>query len=159
MQRLKSIQFYTSGKRKVIFSSSNVIYPFFYKFLFRNNKQPYQDKAEQIDINTNGNNSDSESDGENDSSDSSSDDESSENYQEKGPSFASSNDIESDHRFYDQSRYEKMYTWLYYNQSERGYMCKVCEVYYRNSPHFSGSNRGAWSHVSVKFNDNLGKKI
>ena len=66
---------------------------------------------------------------------------------------------ESDHRFYDQSRYEKMYTWLYYNQSERGYMCKVCQVYYRNSPHFSGSNRGAWSHVSVKFNDNLGKKI
>ena len=52
-----------------------------------------------------------------------------------------------------------MYTWLYYNQSERGYMCKVCEVYYGNSPHSSGSNRGAWSHVGVKFNDNPGEKI
>ena len=52
-----------------------------------------------------------------------------------------------------------MYTWLYYNQSERVYMCKVCEVYYGNSPHSSGSNRGAWSHVGVKFNNNLGKKI
>ena len=71
----------------------------------------------------------------------------------------SSNDIESDHQFYDQSRYEKMHTWLYYNQSERGYMCKVCEVYYGNSPYSSGSNRGAWSHIGMKFNDNPGKKI
>ena len=52
-----------------------------------------------------------------------------------------------------------MYTWLYYNQSERGYMCKVCEVYYGNSPHSCGSNRGAWSQTSVKFIDNLRKKI
>ena len=38
-------------------------------------------------------------------------------------------------------------------------MCKVCEVYYGNSPHSCGSNRGAWSQTSVKFIDNLGKKI
>ena len=121
-----------------------------YSFLFRNNKQPYQDEAEQININTNVNNSDSESDGENDSSNSSSDDESSENYQEKGPSFASSNDIKVITDFMIKAVMRKcihgctiirvkVVICVKYVKS----MCKVCEVYDGNSPHSSGSNKGA----------------
>ena len=47
--------------------------------------------------------------------------------------FASPGMIKDDHRIYDQSWYENMYSWLYYSQPLHGYMCKICEVYYGSS--------------------------
>ena len=51
-----------------------------------------------------------------------------------------------------------MYTWLYYNQSERVICVKYVKSITEIPPHSSGSSRGAWSDVGVKFNDNPGKK-
>ena len=31
-------------------------------------------------------------------------------------------------RNFDRGKYERLYTWLYYNQAEEGYKCKVCET-------------------------------
>ena len=73
--------------------------------------------------------------------------------------FAGSTLIKKDHRLYDQARYESLYSWLYYKQSAKGYMCKICDVYYGVSPCPSGGNRGAWSHKAVTFHDNAGKKL
>ena len=67
--------------------------------------------------------------------------------------------IKDDRRIYDQSRYENMYSWLYYSQSLHGYMCKICEIYYGSSPCQTNSNRGAWSHKPVTLHDNAGKKL
>ena len=60
--------------------------------------------------------------------------------------FASKDDIQDDHCLYDQSRYKKMYDWLYYSQVAHGYMCKICEVFCGKSPVPTGRGRGAWSH-------------
>ena len=73
--------------------------------------------------------------------------------------FAKEKDIASDHRLYDQSKYERVYTWLYYNHTLNGYMCKVCDIFYTGTECPTGGDRGAWSHVAVKFHDNAGKKL
>lgn len=67
--------------------------------------------------------------------------------------------LKKDHRIHDQTQYERLYSWLYFNSNLRGYMCKVCEMIYGCEPCPSGRNRGAWSHNAVKFKDNPGKKI
>ena len=72
--------------------------------------------------------------------------------------FASPGMIKDDHRIYDQSRYENMYSWLYYSQSLHGYMCNICEIYYVSSPCPTNSNRGVWSHKPVAFHDNADHK-
>ena len=46
----------------------------------------------------------------------------------RGIRFANEKEIKQDHRLFDEQRYEKKYTWLYYNCNKDGYMCKVCEV-------------------------------
>ena len=73
--------------------------------------------------------------------------------------YASTTLIQADHRIYDQSRYENLYSWLYFSQAMHGYMCKICEVFYGPLTCPSGGNRGAWSHVAVNFKDNAGKKL
>ena len=73
--------------------------------------------------------------------------------------FACKDDIQDDHRLYDQSRYEKMYDWLYYSQVAHGYMCKICEVFYGKPPVPTGKGRGTWSHNVVIFHGNAGKKL
>ena len=70
-----------------------------------------------------------------------------------------SKDIQDDHRLYDQSSYKKMYDWLYYSQVAHGYMCKICEVFYRKSPVPTGRGKGTWSHNAVIFHGNAGKKL
>ena len=77
----------------------------------------------------------------------------------RGIRFANENEIKRDHRLFDERRYEKEYTWLYYNCNKGGYMCKVCEVCYGQSNAKAGGNRGVWSHVEVRFKDNPGKKL
>ena len=67
--------------------------------------------------------------------------------------------IKDDHTIYDQSRYENMYSWLYYIQSLHDYMCKICEIYYGSLPCPKNSNRAAWSHKPVTFHDNASKKL
>ena len=57
--------------------------------------------------------------------------------------FASPGMIKDDRRIYDQSRYENMYSWLYYSQSLHGYICKICKIYYGSSPCPTNLNRGA----------------
>ena len=76
-----------------------------------------------------------------------------------GMRFANSQEVKNDHRLYDERRYEKEYTWLYYNLNKCGYMCKICEVYQGDSNPKAGGNRGAWSHNAVVFKDNPGKKL
>ena len=39
-----------------------------------------------------------------------------------------SGDKDADMRNFDRGKYERLYTWLYYNQAEEGYKCKVCET-------------------------------
>ena len=39
-----------------------------------------------------------------------------------------SGDKDADMRNFDRGKYERVYTWLYYNQAEEGYKCKVCET-------------------------------
>ena len=73
--------------------------------------------------------------------------------------FASPGTIKDDHRIFDQSRYQNMYSWLYYCQSLHGCMCKICEIYYGSLPCPTNSNHGAWSHKPVTFHDNAGKKL
>ena len=48
--------------------------------------------------------------------------------------FASKDDIQDDHCLHDQSRYKKMYDWLYYSPVAHGYTCEICEVFYGKSP-------------------------
>ena len=71
--------------------------------------------------------------------------------------FTSSGMIKDDHRIYDQSPYENIYSWFYYSQSLHDYMCKICEIYYGSSPCPANSNRGAWSHKPVTLHDMLVK--
>ena len=73
--------------------------------------------------------------------------------------MASQSDISKDHRLRDQGQYERFYAWLYFNNALRGYMCKICGMYYGSKPCSSGGNRGAWSHASIKFKKNPGKRI
>lgn len=66
----------------------------------------------------------------------------------------------SDARLSDASKWEKTYTWLYFNQAQGGWKCKYCEIAHGDDPNvLSGSSRGAWSHKPVVFRDNPGKKI
>ena len=64
--------------------------------------------------------------------------------------FASKDDIQDDHRLYDQSRYKKV---------APGYMSKICVVFYGKSRVPTGRGRGAWSHNAVIFHGNAGKKL
>ena len=52
-----------------------------------------------------------------------------------------------------------MYDWIYCSQVAHGYMCKICEVFYGKSPVQLGKGRGAWSHNTVIFHRNAGKKL
>ena len=67
--------------------------------------------------------------------------------------------IKDDHRIYNQSRCESMYSLLYYSQSLHGYMRKICKICYGSSPCPTNSNCGAWSRKPVTFHDNGGKKL
>ena len=73
--------------------------------------------------------------------------------------FANNEEMKWDHCLFDEKRYEKEYAWLYYNFSNNGYLCKVCEVFYGSSSEKPGGSRGAWSHRAVHFKDNPGKKV
>ena len=73
--------------------------------------------------------------------------------------FASEKDLEKDQRLYDESRYQKIYTWLYFSHKHSGYMCKLCDVYFGDNPVSSGGSRGAFSHRGVVFGDNPGKRL
>ena len=73
--------------------------------------------------------------------------------------FAPKEYIMKDLRLYDETRYEKLYTWLYFTQVFYGYMCKTCKTFYGKNPMPSGKGRGAWSHKGVVFKDNPGKKL
>ena len=73
--------------------------------------------------------------------------------------FAPKESIMKDLRLYDETHYEKLYTWLYFSQSFHGYMCKTYEVFYGKNHVLSGKGRGACSHKGVVFEDNPGKKL
>ena len=56
--------------------------------------------------------------------------------------FANSEKIRRDYRLLAERRFEKEYTWLYYNFNEKVYLCKICEVFYGKSSAKSGGSRG-----------------
>ena len=56
--------------------------------------------------------------------------------------FANTEEIKHDHSFYDERRYEKQYTWLYYNFNKIGYLYKICELFYGESSAKPGRSRG-----------------
>ena len=67
-----------------------------------------------------------------DDSDSDSDETSDEEREESIAStsgFAPKGSIMKGLRLYDEARYEKLYTWLYFSQAFHGYMSKTCEVF------------------------------
>ena len=97
-----------------------------------------------------------------DDSDSDSDESSDKEQEEPTAStigFAPKESIMKDLRLYDETRYEKLYTCLYFSQALHGYMSKTCEVFYAKNPVPSGKRRGAWSHKGVIFKNNPGKKL
>ena len=47
--------------------------------------------------------------------------------------FANIEEIGHNQRLFDERRYEKEYTWLYYNFNKKSYLCKICEVFYGES--------------------------
>ena len=75
-----------------------------------------------------------------------------------GIRFANEKEIKQD-RLFDERRYKKEYTWLYYNCNRGCYMCKVCEACYGQSNAKARGNRIAWYHVEIRFEDNRGKKL
>ena len=97
-----------------------------------------------------------------DDSDSDSDETSDEEQEESTASttgFAPKESIMKDFHLYDETRYEKLYTWLYFSQAFHGYMCKTCEDFYGKNTMPSGKRRGGWSHKGAVFKDNPGKKL
>ena len=68
--------------------------------------------------------------------------------------FARKKNIQDDYYLYYQSRYKKMYDICAY-----GHMCKICEVFYGESPVPTGKGRGGWIHSTVIFHGNAGKKL
>ena len=55
--------------------------------------------------------------------------------------FAHKESIMKDLRLYDETHYERLYTWLYFSQAFHGYMCKTCKVFYGKKPVLSGKGR------------------
>lgn len=43
--------------------------------------------------------------------------------------FANTKEIRHNHHLFD----EKEYSWLYYNLNKKGFLCKICEVFYGES--------------------------
>ena len=58
----------------------------------------------------------------------------------------------SDHRQFDHTQYERLYKWLYFSHLKNGFMCKICTVFYDDSP-------CPWSHKGLVFKENPGKKL
>lgn len=73
--------------------------------------------------------------------------------------FATKEVLRLDHRQFDHGKYEKIYKWLYYSYSQRGFMCKICTVFHGDKPLLAHGSRGAWSHRGVVFKENPGKKL
>ena len=73
--------------------------------------------------------------------------------------FAGKETLKLDHRQLDHTKYEKPYKWLYFSQVKKGFMCKICEAFYRDTPTPIHDSHGAWSHKGVTFKDNPGKKL
>ena len=62
--------------------------------------------------------------------------------------------VKKDNRLYDEAKYLRQYSWIYYNLEKYGYMCKICEVFYGDQPCPTGRGRGAWSHNAVLLKEN-----
>ena len=75
-----------------------------------------------------------------------------------GNHMTSQSDISKNHCIHDQGQYEHLYTWLYFNNGLRGYLCKICEMCSGSKPCPSGGNQTALSHTSEKFNKKKKKK-
>ena len=54
---------------------------------------------------------------------------------------------------------ERLYNWLYYSYSKNGFMYKICTVFCGDNPEPAYGSKGAWSHKSVLFKHNPGKKL
>ena len=66
--------------------------------------------------------------------------------------FANSEEIRCNHCLFDERRYEKEFTSIYYNFNKKGYLCKIFEVFCGESSGKPGGSRGVWLH-------NPGKKL
>ena len=54
-------------------------------------------------------------------------------------------------RNFDRGKYERLYTWLYYNQAEEGYKCKVCETVPILSNHKYAEKWGSQAQRSLSY--------
>ena len=68
-----------------------------------------------------------------------------------GNHIASQSDISRDHCLHDQGQYEHHYASLHFNNPPRGYISKMCEMYYGSKTCPFGGNQGAWNHTGIKF--------
>ena len=65
----------------------------------------------------------------------------------------------SDYRQFDHTQDQRIYKWLYFSHLKIGFICKICSVFYGESPCPEHTSRGAWSHKGVEFKENPGKKL
>ena len=65
--------------------------------------------------------------------------------------FANSEETTCNHCLFDERRYEKEYTSIYYNFNKKGYLCKIFEVFCGESSGKPGGRRGVWLHNAVIF--------
>lgn len=68
-----------------------------------------------------------------------------------GNHIASQSDISRDHCLHDQDQYEHHYASLHFNNPPRGYISKMCEMYYGSKTCPFCGNQGAWNHTGIKF--------
>ena len=73
--------------------------------------------------------------------------------------LATTKTVLSDHRQSNHTQYERLYKWLYFTHLKNGFMCKICTVFYGDSPCPEHPSRGAWSHKGFVFRENPGKKL
>ena len=53
-----------------------------------------------------------------------------------------SKNTRQDNRLFNEQKYLKKYTWVYYLMTQYGYMCKISEVFFNDKPCPSGRGRG-----------------
>ena len=73
--------------------------------------------------------------------------------------FAGKETLKLHHRQFDHTKYERLYKWLYFSQVKKDFMCKICEVFYGDTPTPMHGSCGAWLHKEVAFKDNPSKKL
>ena len=67
-----------------------------------------------------------------------------------------------DHRQFSHTKYERPCKWLYFSHLKNGFMCKICTVFYGDSPCPVHTSQGAWknpTYISHETCDSLNHSL